>query len=182
MLAIVIAGSAGLARAQELRPIARGRSLTWGASAIVPMYLGDVRERDGRAIAYLAPGGGIDGRVGYELPGGLALGVTGGIAAHASENSRALVSYRGAVEARWVIDVGADVAPLVGLAAGVFLAQLDAGLVATAYARVLAGMQILLAPWAALEIAISIEGALPFEAFADAIAWVSPQFGVSFYE
>lgn len=163
-------------------PIERGRAFTWGLAAIVPILLGDVRESSGRTIAYLNPGGGVEGRVGYELEHGIAIGVTGGVSAFVSENSRALASYRGGVEGRWTIDVGGVVAPTVGLAAGVLMLQLDAGIAATAYARLLLGAQILLAPWVALEAGVSVEGALGIDAIADPFVWISPQLGISFYE
>lgn len=166
----------------ERSPIERGRAFTWGFAAIVPILLGDVRETSGRTLAYLNPGGGVEGHVGYELEHGIMIGVVGGVNAFVSENSRALAMYRGGVEGRWTIDVGSMVAPVVGLAAGVFLAQLDAGMVATAYGRVLLGAQLVLAPWIAVDAGVSIEGALAMDAFADPIAWISPQVGLSFSE
>ncbi|MDQ3032994.1 MAG: hypothetical protein M3Y87_11290 [Myxococcota bacterium] len=166
----------------ERSVIARGRALTWGFSAIVPILLGDVRETSGRTLAYLNPGGGVEGRVGYELEHGITIGLVGGVNAFVSENSRALAMYRGGVQGRWTIDVGSIVAPVIGLAAGVFLAQLDAGMVATAYGRVLLAAQLVLAPWIAVEAGVSVEGALGMDAFADPIAWISPQVGLSFAE
>lgn len=164
------------------RPIARGRGLTWGATAIAPVLLGDVREGDGRAIAYLQPGGGAEGRIGFELPAGISIGGLVGVSAHVSENSRAFTLYRLAAEARWVLDLGADVAPAFGLAAGLLLAQLDAGIRATAYARLALGVDVLIAQWISLSVALAVEGALPGDAFADPIAWLTPQVGVVFYE
>ncbi|UJR85916.1 hypothetical protein [Sandaracinus amylolyticus] len=164
------------------RPIARGRGVTWGLTLIVPILATDVIETNGRALDPFPVGGGIDGRVGFELSGGISLGVTGGVSAHASDNSRSLAMYRGAVEARWTIDVGEMVAPSFGIAAGVLLAELDAGLGVTAYGRVLAGVQLMFAPWVAMELGVSVEGALGLDAFRDPVLWVSPQVGVSFYE
>lgn len=166
-----------------LSPIARGRALGWGVDAIVPIYLGDVRQRDGVPVRYLNPGGGVEARVFYELPGGLGLGVSGGVMVHASESTAALSSYRGAVEARWVLDVGSlELAPLVGLSIGVLIGNVDEATVVTGYARVLAGVQWILAPWVALEGGVSLEGAIGGDAFADPIAWLSPRIGVTFHE
>lgn len=164
------------------RTIRQGRALTWGFTAIVPILLTDVRETGGRQLAYLNPGGGVEARVGYELEHGLAIGVAGGVSAFVSENSRAFASYRGAVEGRWTIDLGEIVAPTIGVAAGLYLAQLDAGMVASAYARVQLGAQVLLAPWIAFEAGLALEGALGMDAFADPILWLTPQVGLSFYE
>lgn len=186
-LATVVALAAVTARADEPprseRPIDRGRALTWGFAVIVPVWLGDLREPGGRGLEYVNPGGGVEGRIGFELPGGLALGVAGGISAHASDNSRAINAYRGGAEARWTIDVGEIVAPSFGIAVGFMLVELDAtGIRPTAYARVLAGAQILFAPWLAMELGVSLEGALGIDAFRDPVVWVSPQIGLSFYE
>ena len=163
--------------------IARGRALGWGVDAIVPIYLGDVRQRDGVPLRYLNPGGGVEARIFYELPGGLGLGVSGGVMVHASESSSALSAYRGAVEARWVVDVGSpELAPVFALSIGVFIGQVNDTSLVTGYARVLAGMQWILAPWVALEGGVSLEGAIGADAFADAIAWLSPRIGVTFHE
>jgi hypothetical protein len=166
----------------EWEAISRGRALGYGASLIAPILLGDVREREGRTIAYLDPGGGIEGRVGYELGGGIMLGAIAGVSVNASENSRPLSTYRLAAEARWTLDIGSIVAPSFGLAAGVLLVQLDEGLVPTGYARALLGAQILLSVWAALELAIAIDGALPADGFAEPFAWIEPHVGITFYE
>ncbi|AKF10678.1 hypothetical protein [Sandaracinus amylolyticus] len=164
------------------RAIARGRGVTWGLALVVPVLVTDVIEANGHVIDYIAPGGGVDGRVGFELSGGISLGVTGGVSAHASQNSRSLAMYRGGVEARWTVDLGDMVAPSFGIAAGVLLVELDAGLQVTAYGRVLAGVQLMFAPWVAMELGVSVEGALGLDAFRDPILWVSPQVGISFYE
>ena len=37
-------------------------------------------------------------------------------------------------------------------------------------------------PWVALEGGVSLEGAIGADAFADAIAWLSPRIGVTFHE
>jgi hypothetical protein len=164
------------------RTLARGRALVWGATALVPMIIGDAREIDGRLIRYLAPGGGVEARVGYELPGGLALALAGGVTAHASENSRSLGLYRVLGEVRWAVDAGGEVAPLLGLGAGLLLAHLDRGTAPTAMARVLAGIEWLPAPWMAIEFSLAMEGALGGEAFADSIVAATPRIGVAFSE
>ncbi len=179
---VLAEGTAAPEEVAQGRTIRQGRALTWGVTAIVPLLISDVREVGGRQLAYLNPGGGVEGRVGYELEHGLAIGVAGGVSAFVSENSRAVASYRAAIEGRWTIDLGAIVAPTIGVAAGLFLGQLDAGMVPTAYGRVQLGAQILLAPWIALEAGVSLEGALGWDAFADSIAWITPQVGLSFYE
>lgn len=176
---------AGTSAEQEVSPaaaISRGRALGWGFAALVPVLFGDALRTDGRTIAYLSPGGGVEGHVGFELAGGISLGVLGGASVFASENSRALASYRGAAEARWTIDVGSIVAPSFAIAVGVFFAQLDDVLAVSAYARVLAGAQIVLAPWAALDAGVALEGALAVDPLASPLAWITPQVGVSFYE
>lgn len=182
--ALALAWAASPCAAQETAsPIARGRSFGWGVSAIVPLYLGDVREHDGSIVRYLNPGGGVEGRLFYELPGGLGLGVQGGLMVHASENTRALASYRGAAEVRWVIEVGSlELAPIVAFSIGALVAQVDTETVVTGFARLFGGVQWILAPWVALEGGVTLEGAIAAGAFADAIAWISPQIGVTFHE
>jgi hypothetical protein len=184
-IALVSAVSATRAAAQEgdsLGPLATGRAFTWGVAAMLPLLAGDVRESDGRLLRYLQPGGGVEGRLAYELSGGIALGVSGGVAAHASQNSRSLVFSRVLAEVRWTIDTGADLAPSLGIGAGLLLAQLDRGLAASACARVLGGIEWLLARWAALEITVAVELSLAGDAFADPIACVTPRFGLVFSE
>jgi hypothetical protein len=171
------------ARADDVHAaIARGRALTWGFSGIVPVIATDVRAADGSRIAAVPPGGGAEARIGYEIAGGLTLGGLAGISAHASDNTRSLVLFRVSLDLRWTIDVGADVAPFLEGGGGLLMAQLPGRLGATAYARVSFGAAWALANWVALEAAVALEGAVPGDAFADAIAWITPQIGVTFYE
>lgn len=183
LIAIACLFATRVAAQEAPSAIARGRGLGWGVTAIAPLYLGPVRARDGREIHYLAPGGGVEGRVFYELANGIGLGALGGVAVHASTNTRALAAYRAAAEARWVIEIGMpELAPLVAVSIGALVAQAGAETVVTGYARLAAGAQIVLAPWAAIEISVALEGALGASAFADAIAWITPQAGVIFHE
>ncbi len=168
-------------RAQGSRPD-EGRGLSWGASFGAPIVLGAVADAAGRPLGLLEPGGGAEGRIGYELPGGLALGLVAGVFAHASSTTRALTSYRGALEARWTIETGTVVAPTLAAGLGVDLEQFERGLAATGYGRLWVGTQWLLDSWFSLDLGATLEASIPGDAFRDAVAWVCPQIGVTFHE
>lgn len=160
---------------------ANDRGITWGLRASAPVLLSDVRGGDGVARELFALGGAGEAHLGWEWEG-LTVFLAGGASGHAASPSGALVTARTTLGARYTFDVGdRTLAPFLGGSVGLLLASLDAPIAATALASIDGGVQLRLVSWLALDLGVALEGALPGDAFADAIAWLSPFVGLSIH-
>jgi hypothetical protein len=162
--------------------LAEGRGFTWGASATVPILVGDVRytRRDG-TVPYFAAGGGVMGRVGVELAGGLALEVVAGAHVHAVESEPVLVVYRGGAQLRYTFATGSDVVPFLGGGGSFLLLSRDKALQATGGVHAVFGVGWCVADWASLELAIEGDVAFPGDALQDTIFWLAPMIGATIF-
>lgn len=83
VLAFVLLASAAPARAQNNPAREGGRGLQYGAHLMTPILFTDVQRAGGGATApVLNPAGGLNVRVGVELPAGFAVELQGGFAFH----------------------------------------------------------------------------------------------------
>lgn len=178
---IVWASALGSSHALADRPdLAHGRGLVWGASGAVPILVGDVRyaEPPNAVAHYVAPGGGVDAHLGWELDGGLRVEIAGGIDAHAVDAQIAMARYRAGAQLRYTLDVGSDFYPFFAVGAALVLFNRNASLAATMDVRALVGGGWWAAPWFGLELAVAVDVTPPGFAFTDTVALVTPMIGV----
>lgn len=177
----------GAARAQAVASPSAGRGFSWGGSAITPIWLGELRyaETPATSVPYFALGGGVTGRIGGELAGGLVLEVVlavhGHSVDHMRENAGSLVGYRGGLQARWMIETGIDLVPFVGAGGSLLVLSRGGSIGTTGTVHAVLGAQWMLASWAALELAVEGDLVFPGAALADLGGYVSPMLGADFY-
>lgn len=174
------------AEAQIASPSA-GRGFTWGGSAIVPIWLGELRyaESPGTPVPYFALGGGVEGRIGGELAGGLVLEVVLAIHGHSvdhlRDNAGSLVGYRAGLQARWMIETGIDLVPFVGAGGSLLILNRGGSVGTTGTVHATIGAQWMLATWAALDVAVEGNVVFPGAALSDVAGYVAPMIGGDFY-
>lgn len=175
------------ARAEPLASVSAGRGFTWGGSAILPIWLGELRyaEAPDVSVPYFALGGGVAGRIGGELAGGLVLELVANVHGHSVDHGRAnagaLVGYRAGLQVRWMIETGADVVPFVGAGGSLLILSRGGSVGTTGAVHAVIGVQWMLARWVALEVAVEGNLVFPGAALADLGGYVSPQLGADFY-
>ena len=183
-LALVLA-SVSIARAE--RPdLSHGRGLVWGASGAAPILIGDLRYRDTGDWDYVAPGGGVDARIGWEFDSGFRLELAAGADGHAVAQRVAMTPtssipfarYRVGAQARMPIDLGGDVYPFVGVGGALALFGRNGSTTVTFDVRGIAGVGWWLAQWFALELSVVLDVTAPGFAFTDTIFVVTPMIGV----
>lgn len=164
----------------QRRDLAHGRGLAWGVSGIVPVVLTTVRYVEAPSLAaVLAPGGGVEARVGIELDSGLTLEVAASIDGHAVDQATALARYRAGAQLRMPFDVGGDVFPYVGVGAGLALFSHDKRFDPTFDVRGIVGASWWLEPWFALDLHVVVDVAAPGFAFTDTVVVLTPEVGVA---
>lgn len=168
------------ASGSERPDLSHGRGFVFGASGIVPILVGDLRYAEPPHVVarYVAPGFGVDARAGIEFDGGFRLEIAAGIDGHAVESQTPLARYRAGLQARYTLDVGADVYPFFAVGAALALFNRNASLSSTFDVRGLAGVGWWFAPWFALELAVAVDVTPPGFAFTDTFVIVSPMLGV----
>lgn len=160
----------------------QGRGFSWGGAAVIPMMLGDVRYAESdMLVPYYTPGGGVMGRVGIELPYGLALYGIFSLHASSVEAETALTLYRGAVELRYTIDTGVPVLPVFGVGADLLFYIRDQSLGTTGGMHANAGIAFAVAWWAQLEVIVELDVAFPGAAFRDTVLTLMPSVGGTFF-
>jgi hypothetical protein len=159
-----------------------GRGFSWGGSIVVPMLLGDVRYAGSdERVPFYSPGGGVLGRIGWELPYGLAIYGIFSLQAFAVEAQQALLLYRGSLEVRWTIDTGTPVLPFVTAGGSALFYIRDGVMAPTGGVHASAGIAYALAWWAQLEANVELDVAFPGEAFADTVMALVPSVGGTFF-
>lgn len=185
ILALLAASS--VAHAQPPASPSAGRGFTWGGSAILPIWIGELRyaETPATQTPYFPLGGGVTGRIGGELAGGLVLEVVIAIDGHSVDHMRdgagSLVGYRGGLQARWMIETGTEIVPFVGAGGSLLILNRGGSVGTTGAVHAVLGVQWMLANWAALEIACEGNVVFPGAALADVAGYVSPMIGADFY-
>lgn len=164
----------------ERPDLTHGRGFVWGASGTVPILVGDVRyaEPPHSGARYVAPGGGVDVHIGWELDGGLRVEIAGGIDAHAVDAQIPLARYRAGAQLRYTLDAGADVYPFFAVGGALALFNRNNSLASTLDVRGLVGAGWWIAPWFALELAVAVDVTPPGFAFTDTVVLVTPMIGV----
>jgi hypothetical protein len=159
-----------------------GRGFSWGGLVVVPVPLGELRYvEDPVAVPYYAPGAGVLGRLGWELPEGLGLYATFAVEAFAVEAQPALQRYRGGLELRWTIDTGSAALPFLSAGGAVEFFSRDGALGTTGGAAASAGVAFAVAPWAQVELGLELSVAFPGAAFVDTLWLLAPALGGTFF-
>lgn len=177
VLAVLLA-YAPVARAD--RPdLTQGRGLVWGASATVPILLGDVRYvENGAPASVVAPGFGVDAHIGWEFEGGFRAEIVADVDGHAVTDQVPLARYRFGAQARLTLDVGSDFYPLFAVGVACALFNRNTSLGATIDVRGMVGGGWWAAPWFAIEVSLAADVAFPGWAFTDTTAMLTPMIGV----
>ncbi len=185
-LALGLAVGAPVARAddEETEPspsIEReGRGLVYGVSgsfllATTPLTTVDVPDQPS-----LLPGWAAHGRFGMELPPGIAIALIVGGGGMAVANGTPPLFLRALAEVRYTIDLG-DVRPFASAAGGFFMMKAGPNLRATFTCEASLGIDIPLAPWAAIEGSLAIEVLAPGDALREVMIFaVLPRIGAGF--
>lgn len=187
LAALVLSCSPAGASAQPPASPSAGRGFTWGVSAILPVWVGELRYAEAPAVAvpYFPLGGGVTGRIGGELEGGVVLeavlAVHGHSVDHMRANAGALVGYRGGLQLRWMIETGTDVVPFVGAGGSLLVLSRGGSVGTTGTVHAVLGAQWMLARWVALELAVEGDVVFPGAALSDVGGYVSPMLGADFY-
>jgi len=157
-----------------------GRGLVFGASGsfllgTTPLTTVDVPDQPA-----LQPGWAAHGRFGMELPPGIAVALlVGGGGLAAAQGSPPLL-LRALAEVRYTLDLG-DVRPFASAAGGFALIKAGPNLRATFTCEASLGIDIPLAPWAAIEGSLAIEVLAPGDALRDVMVFaVLPRIGAGF--
>lgn len=159
-----------------------GRGFSWGAHAVLPLFLGEVHYVGAADDApYYNPGAGVLGRVGIELPYGLSLYGIFSLQAFSVEGQKALLLYRGALELRWTIDTGTFVLPIVSAGGSALFYVRDGAMGATGGVHGSGGVAFAIAWWAQFEVMVELDVAFPGEAFTDVVLALVPSVGGSFF-
>jgi hypothetical protein len=183
LAALVLLWAAPLDAQPAAEPTVRdGRGFSWGGVAVVPVLIGDVRyvERPD-PVPYYAPGAGVLGRIGWELPYGLGLYGTFSVRAFAVEAQAALQHYRGGLELRWTIDTGTVALPIATIGGTVDFLSRAGALGTTGGVFGAAGIAFAVAPWAELEIGLELSVVFPGVAFVDTVLCLTPSIGGVFF-
>ncbi len=167
--------------AARARSIERdGRGLLYGVSAAFLLGATPLAPLEGEASPAPSPGFVVRGRVGWELPPGITLGLVVGGGGLVSEQGRSTLLLGGLVEGRYTIDVTL-VRPFASLALGLALLKEASGLRATFTSEASVGVEVPLAPWAALEASLGAELLAPGDALESALVLaILPRIGVGF--
>jgi hypothetical protein len=162
--------------------VREGRGFAWGGLVVVPVPLGEVRYvEEPVPVPYYAPGAGVLGRLGWELPEGLGLYATFSVQAFAVEAQAALQRYRGGLELRWTIDTGSAALPFLSAGGAVEFFSRDGALGTTGGISGGAGVAFAVAPWAQVEMGIELSVAFPGAAFVDTFWLLTPALGGTFF-
>lgn len=158
-----------------------GRGLVFGAAAA---FLATATPFDpaGSAGAEAAPlpAWAIRGRIGWEFPPGLAIALIAGGGGIVSANTHSNLTLRGLVEARYTLELDA-VRPFASVALGLALVKTDTDLRPTFTSEASLGIELPLAPWAALEVSLGLEVMAPGDAWDDVLVLaILPQLGAGF--
>lgn len=159
-----------------------GRGFTWGGSAVIPLLLGDVRYASSDApVPFYSPGGGVMGRIGYELPYGFSALAIVSVEAFSVEAQKALILYRGGLELRWTVDTASAALPFVGVGGDLVLLSIGPSLDTTGGVHANAGIAFAVAWWAQVEVALAFDVIFPGVAFRDTVLALVPSVGGSFF-
>lgn len=162
--------------------VREGRGFAWGGLVVVPVPLGELRYVEAAAPApYYAPGAGVLGRLGWELPEGLGLYATFAVQAFAVEAQPAMQRYRGGLELRWTIETGSAVLPFVGVGGAVEFFSRSGALGTTGGLFGGGGVAFAVAPWAQVEMGVELSAVFPGAAFVDTIWLLTPALGGTFF-
>lgn len=180
LLALVAVSLAPVSLARADRPdLAHGRGLVWGASATVPLLLGDVRYVENGARAdYVSPGFGVDAHIGWEFDGGFRVEIVADVDGHAVTDQVPLARYRFGAQGRLTLDVGSDFYPIFAVGVACALFNRNTSLGSTIDVRGLVGGGWWAAPWFAIELSVAADVAFPGWAFTDTTAMLTPMIGV----
>lgn len=157
-----------------------GRGLVYGASAgfllgTTPLTTVDVPDQPA-----LQPGWAVHGRFGLELPPGIAIALIVGGGGLAAANGSPPLFLRALAEVRYTLDLG-DVRPFASAAGGFFMMKAGPNLRATFTCEASLGIDIPLAPWAAIEGSVAVEVLAPGDALRDVMVLaVLPRIGAGF--
>jgi hypothetical protein len=180
-LCSLLVAAPAAAQAQE-PTVAEGRGFSWGGVAVVPVLLGEIRYAEvPTPVPYYAPGAGVLGRIGWELPYGLGIYGTFSVQAFAVEAQAALQRYRGGLELRWTIDTGTAALPFVGVGGSVDFFSRNGSFGTTGGLFGGAGVAFAVAPWAEVEIGLELSAAFPGAAFVDTVWCLTPSIGGTFF-
>ncbi|MBN8616614.1 MAG: hypothetical protein J0L92_38870 [Deltaproteobacteria bacterium] len=157
-----------------------GRGLVFGASGsfllgATPLTTVDVPDQP-----VLQPGWAAHGRFGMELPPGIAVALLVGGGGLAAAQGSPPLFLRALAEVRYTLDLG-DVRPFASAAGGFFMIKAGPNLRATFTCEASLGIDIPLAPWAAIEGSLAIEVLAPGDALRDVMVFaVLPRIGAGF--
>lgn len=157
-----------------------GRGLVYGVSGsfllgTTPLTTVDVPDQPS-----LSPGWAAHGRFGMELPPGIAIALIVGGGGLAATNGTPPLFLRALAEVRYTLDLG-DVRPFASAAGGFFMMKAGPNLRATFTCEASLGIDIPLAPWAAIEGSLAIEVLAPGDALREVMIFaVLPRIGAGF--
>lgn len=157
-----------------------GRGLVFGVSGAFLLGLTPLTNVDSPAQPALSPGFSAQGRFGVELPPGIAIALVGGGGMMGSTSGPVPLFLRAAAELRYTIDLH-EVRPFLSIAGGFLMLKAGPNLRATFTSEASLGLEITLAPWAALEVSVGAEVIVPGDALREVMVFAMlPRVGAGF--
>lgn len=157
-----------------------GRGLVYGASAAFLLGATPLSTVDVPGQPSLQPGWSVHGRFGLELPPGIAVSLLVGGGGLAAAQGSVPLFLRALADLRYTLDLG-DVRPFASAAAGFMMIKAGPNLRATFTCEASAGIDIALAPWAALEVSVGLEVIAPGDALREVMIFAMlPRIGAGF--
>lgn len=182
--ALLVLSTPATADAEEARgeTIERdGRGMIFGVSGAFLLGATALTPVEAPEQPSLQPGWSSHGRFGLELPPGIAVSLVAGGGGIAAVSGAPPLFLRALVDVRYTLDLGA-VRPFVSAGAGFLLVKAGPNLRATFTAEASVGLDIPLAPWAAIEASVGAELVAPGDALREVMIFAMlPRVGVGFH-
>lgn len=157
-----------------------GRGLVYGASAAFLLGATPLTNVDVADQPELMPAWAVSGRFGLELPQGIAISLVGGGGGMGAANGTPPLFLRALADLRFTIDLG-DVRPFASIAGGFLLLKAGPNLRATFTSEASLGIDVALAPWAAIEASVGLEVIAPGDALREVMIFAMlPRIGAGF--